>query len=275
MFKNVGYSAVVACATIGSMSYYSLTVLWPTIIQTIYTTDVIQIGWQSSVVGGGVLLGQIIGGFALSYVPKVKIQFIFAASLVLIFLTAMSTLHEDRHANTIAFGTIACVAVGYIENVAFPGVTLLWEPQDIGLATGVLGSIRGLGASIAQALYGSVYSNKLTTEIPKQVIPAALEAGLPRSEIVTLLKSIPLGRLASVPGMTDKIMAAVGQALVTANTHAFKLVFYATIPFASILFIASFFVPNFEKFLTHNVAKRLQDKVFRRNSVDEKRRREV
>lgn len=57
LFKNSGYVAVVSCATIGAMVYYSMTVLWPTIIGTVYTANVKAIGWQSSVVGGGILLG--------------------------------------------------------------------------------------------------------------------------------------------------------------------------------------------------------------------------
>ena len=151
VFKNIGYVAIVIIATVASMIYYSLTVLWPTIIQTIYTADVLKIGWQSSVVGGGVLLGQAASGIAISYIPKLKYQCIAAAVIVLTFVTAMSSLFQNRWANTIAFGTIACTAVGYIENVAMPGVTLLWEPQDIGLATGVLGSIRALGGAVAHA----------------------------------------------------------------------------------------------------------------------------
>ena len=64
LFRNVGYVAIVMVATIAAMVYYryginsdlllcyahrfhSLTVLWPTIIGTVYTTDVIKIGWQS------------------------------------------------------------------------------------------------------------------------------------------------------------------------------------------------------------------------------------
>ncbi|KAK3069699.1 hypothetical protein LTS18_000260, partial [Coniosporium uncinatum] len=70
LFKNVGYVAIVMIATIGAMVYYSMTVIWPTIIGTVYTTDIMAIGWQSSVIGGGVLLGQCFGGFAISYVPK-------------------------------------------------------------------------------------------------------------------------------------------------------------------------------------------------------------
>lgn len=109
MFRNVGYAAIVAVATIGSMVYFSLTVLWPTIIGTIYTTDSMQIGWQSSVVGGGMLLGQTIAGFCISYVPKVKWQCIFASAMALAFSTSLTTISPDRWAATIALGILLVI----------------------------------------------------------------------------------------------------------------------------------------------------------------------
>ncbi|KAH7175466.1 fungal trichothecene efflux pump [Dactylonectria macrodidyma] len=268
VFKNIGFVAIVAIATVASIVYYSLTILWPTIISTIYTTDSIKIGWQSSVVGGGVLLGQALSGLAISYVPKLKYQCIAAAVLVFSFVTAMSSLSKDRWAATITFGTIACTAVGYIENVAVPGVTLLWGPQDIGLATGVLGSIRALGGAVAQALYVSVLNTELTKKIPEYVTPAATEAGLPADSLTALFEGITLGDFSAVPDITDKVIAAVSEALVKAYTNSFHIVFYATIPFSCILLVAACLVPNVEKYLTSNVAKRLQDNVFRKVSTE-------
>lgn len=109
MFRNVAFCGVVTVATIGSMVYYSLTVLWPVLIGSLYTTDSMKIGWDSSVVGGGMLLGQVIAGFFLSYVPKVKWQCIIASSIALAFMTSMTTVSEDRWAATIAIGTVVCV----------------------------------------------------------------------------------------------------------------------------------------------------------------------
>lgn len=106
LFKNIHFVAIVAVAAIGAMVYYSLTVLWPTIIGTIYTTDSMQIGWQSSVVGGGILLGQVFGGFALSYIPKVKIQLVVLSCCALAFITSLSTVNENGHAAFIALGVM-------------------------------------------------------------------------------------------------------------------------------------------------------------------------
>ncbi|KAF9768778.1 hypothetical protein IL306_013874 [Fusarium sp. DS 682] len=268
VFKNIGFVAVVTCATVASMVYYSLTVLWPTIISSLYTTDSIKIGWQSCVIGGGVVLGQAISGLAIAYVPRLKIQCICAASLVMVFVTSMCSLSPDRWANTIAFGLIACTAVGYIENIAIICVTLLWEPQDIGLASGILGSIRALGGSVAQALYVSVLSNELAKRIPEFVTPAATESGLPSKSLPSLFEAISKGDYSTVPGINEAIIASVGGAIVKAYTNSLHYVFYATIPFSCIMFAAACLIPDVKSYLTYKVAKRLQDNNFRKSNTE-------
>ncbi|KAH6876422.1 trichothecene efflux pump [Thelonectria olida] len=216
------------------------------------------VGWQSSVVGGGVLLGQLIAGFCISYVPKVKWQCIIASGFAFAFMTSLTTISIDRWAATIALGVLTCTCIGFVENISFPGVTLIWEAQDIGLATGVLGSIRGFGGAIAQALYVSVLNNELAKNIPKLVVPAAVDAGLPQSSVQDLLAGTATGDFSAVPGITDKILNVVALALKDSYIASFKIVFYTTIPFSFILFAMSFLVPNMEKYLGNNVAKKLQ-----------------
>jgi hypothetical protein len=258
LFRKVGYVAVVAAATIGAMVYYSLTVLWPSVIGSLYTTDVVQIGLQSSVVGGGILLGQLMGGFALSYIPKVKIQVIVLTCMVFAFATALVCIDANSHATTIALGTLACICTGYVDNITFPAVTLLWEPQDIGLATGVLGSIRALGGAVAQAVYVTILTNKVTEYLPEEVTPAAIKAGLPSSSLTQLYAGITAGSFTSVPGINNDIIAAVSAAVKEAYARSFHMVFYATIPFSALFILSAIFVPNMEKYLHQNVAKRLQ-----------------
>lgn len=92
----------------------------------------------------------------------------------------------------------------------------MWEPQDIGLATGVLGSIRSMGGAIATALYSSVLANEVDKNLPKYVVPAATGTGLPESSVESLFAAITAGDLTEVPGISPEIIAAVGSALKTA-----------------------------------------------------------
>jgi hypothetical protein len=74
------------------MLYYSMTVIGPTLISTVYTLDVIEVGWQSSVVGGGILLRQLVGGLAISYMPYVKYQCIDLAVCATAFVGSLAAL---------------------------------------------------------------------------------------------------------------------------------------------------------------------------------------
>ncbi|KAE9379631.1 TRI12-domain-containing protein [Stipitochalara longipes BDJ] len=197
IFKNIGYLAVVACATIAAMIYYSMTILCPTVIGKIYSTNVLTIGWQSSVVGGGILLGQVLGGFAVSYVPKVQYQIIIASCLAFAFVTSLSSISEENHAAFILMGVFGCTAIGFVDNITFPGVTLVVEPQDIGLASGVLGSIRACGGAIAQALYNLFSRTKF-----------ALSAGLPLSSMPALFDGVAARNFSNVPGISVTIIEA-------------------------------------------------------------------
>lgn len=257
IFKNRGYSAIVICATVGAMVYYSLTILWPSIIGT-YTTDSAKIGIQSAVVGGGILLGQVFGGFGLSYVPKVKWQAIITSVLGAAFVASLASIGADTHSATIALGILATFFIGYVDNITFPGVTLVLEAQDIGLATGVLGSIRGMGGAVAQSMYVSILTTNVAKYLPRYVTPAILAAGLPSSSLPSLYAGITAGNFTAVPGITPQIIAIVGAETQRAYFSAFHVVFYATIPFGVLLVVAACFVPNMEKFLHNNVAKRLQ-----------------
>jgi len=49
------------------------TVIWPTMIGALLTTDVQKTGWLFCAVGGGLLLGQILGGTGVRFLPRMKI----------------------------------------------------------------------------------------------------------------------------------------------------------------------------------------------------------
>jgi hypothetical protein len=47
LFKITNYSAVVVTASVGTMIYFSMNILWPLQIAALYTKDNIEIGWLS------------------------------------------------------------------------------------------------------------------------------------------------------------------------------------------------------------------------------------
>jgi hypothetical protein len=151
-------------------------------------------------------------------------------------------------------------AAGYIENLTLSSMALVWEPEDIGLVAGAMGSIRTASSSIATSLYLSILSNQLTKYLPRYVVPAATEAGLPASSLTDLFAGITAGSFAKVPGITPTIEEAVGHAVKHAYSMSFRTVFLCTLPFGAIILVAAVISPNVEDYLTDDVARRLQGK---------------
>ncbi|KAF5593473.1 trichothecene efflux pump [Fusarium pseudocircinatum] len=150
------------------------------------------------------LFGQAMSGLAIAYIPRLRIQWI--AALVMTFITSTCSISPGRWVSTIVFGLNACTAVGNIENVALTCVTLLREPQDIGIASGILGSIRALGGAISQAMCVSILSNELARKIPKYVIPATTRSGPSTKSLPSLFDAINKGDYSDVPGINKVII---------------------------------------------------------------------
>ncbi|KAH0542656.1 hypothetical protein FGG08_002979 [Glutinoglossum americanum] len=257
LFRNIQWVAITVCATVGAMIYYSMSVLWPLVVGSLYTNDVTEIGWMSCVVGGGLLLGQVLGGFGIRYLPRMKIQMFIAALFVCAFVGGLGSVNQGNQSQTVALFIIGCVGVGYVEILTLSSVALVWEPEDIGLSTGILGSIRSAGGSVATAIYTSILTNKLATNVPKYVAPAATSAGLPVSSLPALFSGISTGSFASVPGINNEILAAITGPIKTAYAKSFSTVFLATISFSGLLVLAALLSPNVEDYLTGEVARKL------------------
>lgn len=122
----------------------------------------------------------------------------------------------------IVLGVFACASIGFVDNITFPGVTLVIEPQDIGLASGVLGSIRACGGAIAQALYVSLLQNKLALYLPEYVTPAALSAGVPSTSLPALFDANAIGNFSSVPNINPELIQTVGVQVTRAYISSFR-----------------------------------------------------
>ncbi|KAF2006282.1 fungal trichothecene efflux pump [Amniculicola lignicola CBS 123094] len=258
LFKNRDYDAVVACASFGAVVYYALTVIWPTMIGALFTTDIKKTGWLSTAVGGGLLLGQILGGAGVRYVPRMKIQMTVAAVFCVAFVAACASSNASTESRTTGFLLIGVIAAGYIENLTLSSTAYLWDPADIGLVVGVLGAIRTAISAVATSMYSSILTTESSKYIPRYVTPAVLNAGLPESSLPALFAGITLGNFSAVPGISPEIIAATGEQVKHAYSLAFRTVFLCTLPFGALLLIAAVLSPNVEKYLTDEVARKLQ-----------------
>ncbi|KAL1596485.1 hypothetical protein SLS60_009131 [Paraconiothyrium brasiliense] len=259
LFKNIQYDANVACASLAAVVYYANTVIWPTMIGALFTTDVQKTGWLSCAVGGGLLLGQILGGTGVRYLPRMKIQMTVAAVITVAFVAALASSNASTETRTTTLLLIGTIGAGYIENLTLSSTAYLWDPADMGLVTGVMGAIRTAISAIATSMYSSILTTESSKYIPQYVTPAALSAGLPQSSLAALFAGITAGDFSAVPEITPEIISATGAAVKHAYSLAFRTVFLCTLPFGVLLLIAAVLSPNVEKYLTDEVARKLHN----------------
>ncbi|OJJ98637.1 hypothetical protein ASPACDRAFT_30966, partial [Aspergillus aculeatus ATCC 16872] len=166
-------------------------------------------------------------------------------------------------AGWLSFTAIGGFAVGYLELITLIMCPLYCKPEDIGLASGFLGSAKQIFGTIATAIYVAILQNRITANLPTTVTHAATKAGLPSSSLTDLLEAVAAGTsaaLEAVPGMTTKILAAVADAEKTAYAMSFRTVFCVSIAFGGLSIIASLFSREVDTRLDGGVAAKLQGK---------------
>ncbi|KAF2110313.1 fungal trichothecene efflux pump [Lophiotrema nucula] len=259
-FRNRGFISLVACATVASMFYYSAVLLWPEQVSTMYTSDVSYAGWLSCTVSAATALGQIAAGGIIRFIGHTRYWLIFSAFGMVAFVSSCASLTPSTKGMGIAFTIIGPFFVGFIELAALSLAPLFCKAEEIGVSSGMLASIRAAGGSIAVAVYSTILTNRLSTTIPSIVGGAAVDAGLPASELPEVLTAVSAGTLAKVPGLTQSILGAIAQAIPHAYSASFKTVYLASIGFGGIAIIGSLLTVDPKKHLTDKVERRMHGK---------------
>ncbi|KXH59317.1 fungal trichothecene efflux pump [Colletotrichum salicis] len=258
-FANRGFMALVCCATVATMFYYSAVLLWPQQVQALYTTDITYGGWLSSTVASATALGQVCAGGIVKWGGNVRYWIIFSTFCMVGFVGALASLTPETLNTGIALTILGPFFVGFIELASLALAPLFCKPSDIGLASGLLASIRSAGGSIAVAVYTTILSNRLATEIPAAIRGPAVAAGLPSSQLPALAKAVQAGKLAAFPGLTSAVKAAVAKVLPNAYSKAFETVYLASLGFGAIAIVGCLFSKDAQKHLTNKVERRMGD----------------
>lgn len=82
--------------------------------------------------GGGLLLGQVLGGAGVRYLPRMKIQMTVAGVVATAFTSAVAISSASTEERTTAFILIGTIGAGYVENLTLSSTAYLWDPADMG-----------------------------------------------------------------------------------------------------------------------------------------------
>ena len=215
-----------------------------------YTSNIEYAGWLSCTVSASTSLGQAVAGLIVRWGGNPRYWIILASFAMVGFVSSLAALTPETKVTGIVLTILGPFWVGFIELTSLALAPLFCKPADIGLASGMLASIRSAGGSIAVAVYTTILTNRLTTTIATNVGSAAVEAGLAESRVAALVAAVKAGTWKKLPDITDAIAAAVKSNIPTAYGQAFKTVYLASLGFGGIAIIGSLFTKNAQKHLT-------------------------
>ncbi|KAF2112843.1 siderophore iron transporter [Lophiotrema nucula] len=260
LFTNGRYMALVGVASVASMFYYSLTVIWPQMITALYETDQIMIGLMSGTLGGSIAFGQVVGGGTIRF-GYGHWQLQFSAVAMCAFIGAMAATDASTRTLAIVMCALGAFAVGIVEVVAIVAVPFTVAPGDLGLASGLLGSCRSTLGSVATAVFSSVLTTTKGKEIPPRLLRLAEQDSLSQTSISALLKAGLLGAtatLAKIPGISADRVRDYVVAVRDGNVKAYHMVFYSSLAFGGIAVACAFCTKEFNSHFTNKVERRLQ-----------------
>ncbi|KAF2474847.1 fungal trichothecene efflux pump [Lindgomyces ingoldianus] len=260
LFLNGRFMALVGVASVASMFYYSLTVIWPQMITSLYESNQIMIGLMSGVLGGSIAFGQVLGGGTIR-LGFGHWQLRLSALAMCGFIGAMAATDASTRTLAIVMCCLGALAVGVVEVVGIVAVPFTVPPADLGLASGLLGSCRATLGSVATAIFSSILTTTKAKEIPPRLIRLAEQDNLPQSSIRALVKAGLQGAVASfakIPGVSADMVADYVVAVRDGNVKAYHMVFYSSLAFGGLAVICAFCTKEFNSHFTNKVERRLQ-----------------
>jgi EmrB/QacA subfamily drug resistance transporter len=181
----------------------------------------------------GLLLTSIASGQLISRLGRYKVFPIVGTAAVAIALFLLSTLTETSTSTVMyLYFFVLGFGLGLILQVLVIAVQNSADYADLGTATSSVTFFRSIGGSFGVAIFGSIFSNRLVTELA-----AALRgATLPRGFSPTAAQANP--------AVLKTLPSVLRADIVHAYVLSFHVVFLGAVPVAAVAFVLTWFLPE-------------------------------
>ncbi|KAJ9625976.1 hypothetical protein H2204_010275 [Knufia peltigerae] len=253
LFTRLNYVALMVCCTVASLTFWSLSLIWPMQIQFLFEASPEEVGWKSSTIAGGASCGQILAALLVKRIGHTRWQLVTVAVVFTSFIGGMAGVTPRSEGTALAFSLISSICIGYTEVLTLVAAPLTADDHDIGVASGF--------EMFFRSLYVTVYSNRISHNLISYVGAVASTLGLDASAITKVITAVSAGTpaaLNSIPGMTPQIYQSLMKAASTAYQKSFATVYLMSLAFGGCTIIAALLTRNIDGKLTSHVARRIQ-----------------
>ncbi len=216
---------VVGFALFGSITYL------PLFLQVVNGATPTGSGLQILPLIGGLLITSIGSGQLITRTGRYKPFPIIGTAIMVVGLLLLSTMGASTsRLEASAYMFILGLGLGSVMQVLVLAVQNAVDYSDLGVATSGATLFRSIGGSVGTAVLGSIFSNRLSSELSSSLPPAA-KGALGSGGSVTLNTA----RLKQLP-------APIHHIYITAFTNALSTVFVVAAAVAAVAFVFSLFL---------------------------------
>ncbi|KLO81631.1 putative drug facilitator PEP5 [Fusarium fujikuroi] len=265
VFKEIRkFTVLLGITFVAGMIYYSMMALLPQGSLWMYTSDQMQIAYIALPNGFVQLVFGAIGPALIGKIKHIKMQIIVMLVLQTTFTAALAAVVPH---NRVAWTALQAFSVGpfVLVTIACYVTTGLHTPlRHLGLATGLIGTFRSMGGSVGNAIFNTIIHGIVNRDLGKGIAQAAIQKGFNPEDLGSLISATINAALgiphafASVPGITPAVETAAVKALRQVYGHAFRMVFYATIPFGIIAITLACFIEDPSMYLNNHTAVHME-----------------
>jgi EmrB/QacA subfamily drug resistance transporter len=216
LFRLRTFSISVAAMFLAAFGFFTLVIFLPRWFQTVAGASATESGYNILPLLAGLIFSAIASGQIVARVGRYKLLMFGSLVLLAASLFLFTNLRADTNRQVLwLWMALAGLGIG----PSFAVFTLIVQnavsPDRIGVATSSLTFFQQIGGTVGLTLAGTILGDRLTTEIPAQL----LKAGIPAEFLTNFSPSSPAAAQLDLFGTGD--LAARLSAVIPADFQAF------------------------------------------------------
>ena len=258
MFRK--YTVHLIILFISGMIWQAIVTLGPQATLFMFTNDPIEIGKTLIPSNCSGLLGGWIMPSLVHKIKHIRYQILFALLMQTAFTASYAAVVPDNKSAWMALQLFGQSCFTWVTSLAYVSSSLYVPLEELGVSAGLIGTFRSAGGSVGNAVFSTIMTSVVNKHLTNNIINAALGAGYSPDNVGQLIPAVienaagAPNPFAGVSGVTNEVVSATATAVKNTYAHAFRLVFYSTIPFGVIAFAGAWFVSDPSHLLNNHVA---------------------
>lgn len=230
--------------------------------QALFTTDAFEIAVRSEPFWVAAVLASASFGYISTRLKTIRTPLFVGFLIYTGAVIGIATIEPGDSTKALVFAGMAGFGFGSPLILLIAATQLAVPHHLIATAVSIITSARAVAATIFTASFSAAVNNRLPILVPKEVAPAVIVAGLPRTSVPAFIKGLVAHNetlVRSIPGVTPAILGAGMAAFKQAEADSLRVVYEITAPFGAVACILVFFLGDLGKLMNYKVDAPLED----------------